>query len=97
MIESALKTFMSIQIPNLPRVIKETEGKSNFFADCYDVKQKGKSLPGIYEVQVDSQTRVKALCDAQGWTVIQVGYNKPSLKIGSVNNSILLHSGLNPA
>ena len=44
-------------------------------------------MPGIYEVQVDTQTRVKALCDAQGWTVIQVGYTKPSLKIKSVNKA----------
>ena len=39
--------------------------------DCYDVKQSGKPLPGVYEIGVDSETSVKVQCDQQGYTVIQ--------------------------
>ena len=39
--------------------------------DCYDVKQSGNPLPGVYEIWVDSETPVKVQCDEQGYTVIQ--------------------------
>ena len=39
--------------------------------DCYDVKENGFNLPGIYELEIDSSTKVKAFCDVQGYTVIQ--------------------------
>ena len=39
--------------------------------DCYAVKEAGKQLPGVYELKLDSDTKVKVVCDQQGWTVFQ--------------------------
>lgn len=35
------------------------------------MKQAGKLLPGIYQLQIDSETKVETFCEAGGWTVIQ--------------------------
>ena len=39
--------------------------------DCYDVHQQNKLLPGVYSIQVDTQTTVNVSCLASGWTVFQ--------------------------
>ena len=39
--------------------------------DCYDVHQQNKPLPGVYPIQVDTQTTVNVSCLASGWTVFQ--------------------------
>ena len=33
--------------------------KFSDFKDCYNVKQAGKLLPGIYQLQIDSETKVE--------------------------------------
>ena len=48
-----------------------TNLKFSDFKDCYNVKQAGKLLPGIYQLQIDSETKVETFCEAGGWTVIQ--------------------------
>ena len=51
--------------------------------DCYDVHQQNKLLPGVYSIQVDTQTTVNVSCLASGWTVFQSrGQPTTSLKDG---------------
>ena len=40
-------------------------------SDCYEVKQTGQPLPGVYTLRVDSGITVAAYCEVDGWTIIQ--------------------------
>ena len=57
---------------NLPTDIYSAVG------DCYEVKQSGQPLPGIYPLKIDSQT-VDAYCEVGGWTIVQARgqFNNP--------------------
>ena len=44
---------------------------SKSVSDCQFAKEAGISLPGIQTLQVDSDTKVNAFCDMEGWTVFQ--------------------------
>ena len=41
-----------------------------FVTDCYVAKEQGLSLPGTFTLQIDSETTIKAFCDADGYTYL---------------------------
>ena len=40
------------------------------FSDCYEAKEEGLPLPGTFTLQIDSETKIKAFCDADGFTYL---------------------------